>query len=271
VGISLTVFGIVIILFAVYEFQGSSLIEARAQQLLLQEFKETSSTFQDPSVVELFPAPGTPIGVIDIPTLAVTQVLVEGVTPEITKDGPGHLAGSPLPGQLGNVVIGGRRTTYGAPFRDIGLLRDGDVILITTTRGQFRYSVERIEVIAPGDRDVLTPTADPRLTLITSDPVYLATARLVVIAKLEGGVLPPTFTRPVVSPDRAVGLSGDATAIPLVLWWGQLLVLAIIATFWLYHRWRDTRLAAYLLTTPVLIALLLLLFQSLDRLLPATL
>lgn len=269
-GTVLFVLGLVLALFAVFEFVVSGLLQARSQSVLLEAFRAASATAIEPSLTELLPEPGDALGIIEIPSLRVVQMVVEGISPELSKAGPAHLSGSPLPGQFGNVVVAGRRTTYGAPFRDLDRLRPGAEIRVTTTRGQFRYLVTETTVIRAGQRDVLTPTADARLTLITSDPRYLATNRLAVIAVLQGRPLQPSLTRNVINTDGSIGLSGDASAIPLVILWGQALVIVALATFWLYRRWSRHRPAAHLLTTPVLLALLVLLFQSMDRLLPAT-
>ena len=69
--------------------------------------------------------------------------------------------------------------------------------------------------------------------------------------------------------DDELGLSGDRGALALVVVWAELLIVTIVAASFLYRRW--ARGPTYLLTTPVIVALLFLLFENFDRLLPATL
>ena len=62
---------------------------------------------------------GTPFGEMRIPKIGIDQVVFEGVTPGTLRSGPGHMPWTPLPGQPGNAVISGHRTTHGAPFYDL--------------------------------------------------------------------------------------------------------------------------------------------------------
>lgn len=116
-------------------------------------------------------------------------VVVEGVgTHELTL-GPGHYPSTPLPGvgTAGNVAIAGHRTTYGAPFRDLDRLRDGDVATFATAAGTHRYRVVGQRVVAPADTSVLDPdplgTGAATLTLTTCDPPGTAARRLIVVAE----------------------------------------------------------------------------------------
>src|SRR5690606_21759047 len=81
-----------------------------------------------PLVMETAPVQGVPIGRIIIPTAEVDNILVEGVDPRDLKKGPGHMPWTPLPGQPGNSVISGHRTTYGAPFFHLDRVAIGDDI-----------------------------------------------------------------------------------------------------------------------------------------------
>lgn len=118
--------------------------------------------------------------------------MVEGVDQAHLRRGPGHYAGSPLPGQGGNMAIAGHRTTYGAPFYRLDELEPGDVIRITTRDGEFVYEVTDSEVVAPTRVDVLDDFGDDRLTLTACNPRYpallwgLATAASAVAIWLSG-------------------------------------------------------------------------------------
>ena len=53
------------------------------------------------------------------------MVIVEGTGTEDLKRGPGHYPGTAMPGQVGNFVVAGHRTTYGAPFNRSTTIKAG--------------------------------------------------------------------------------------------------------------------------------------------------
>lgn len=124
-------------------------------------------------------------GTIRIPAIGLDQGLVEGVTRQDLRVGPGHYPGTALPGQQGNVVISGHRTTYTRPFHDLDLLQPGDLVLIDTISGSHRYTVTELLVTSDDDARPLRDTLDHRLTLTTCHPKGSARERLVVIAHLD--------------------------------------------------------------------------------------
>jgi len=100
------------------------------------------------------------------------------------KRGPGHIPGTAYPGQPGNMVISGHRTTYGAPFRHIEQLSAGDEIIIMTADNRYVYEVYEQRIVLPSDLTVLEQTGEPKLTLTACHPWYSAAQRIVVIARL---------------------------------------------------------------------------------------
>src|SRR5262249_51762489 len=151
-GRSLFLVGVAVLLFIGYEVAVSGLFEARSQRSLLARFQADAQSPADSTGAFLS---GDPMALLDIPSLHVTQVVVEGATPSLLREGPGPLQGTPLPGQPGNVVLAGRRVTYGGPFRRLSELRPGDRIVLTTAQGRFEYVVASVRVVRPGQRDVL--------------------------------------------------------------------------------------------------------------------
>jgi LPXTG-site transpeptidase (sortase) family protein len=137
---------------------------------------------------------GYPIGKIVISKIGVDWVVVQGSRPVDERDGPIHDPESPMPGENGNVVIAGHRTTYGAPFYRLDELKRGDVIQITTLRGGFTYIVDDSFIVPPRGGNALFPENvlesagcghGPRsLTLITNAPKYSVDERLVVTARM---------------------------------------------------------------------------------------
>ncbi len=140
---------------------------------------------------------GEPLGRLRIPRLGVKYVFVEGANPGQLEKGPGHYAGTALPGEHGTVGVAGHRTTYLAPFRNIDALRKGDAIVVQMPYGRFRYEVEGSIVVSPTNTRSLRPVNHDRLVLTTCHPKFSAAKRLVVTAKLESSRL-----RPGLSDDR---------------------------------------------------------------------
>jgi sortase A len=110
-------------------------------------------------------------------------MVLEGASPSILRVAAGHVDGTALPGIAGNVGIAAHRDTFFRPLRDV---RPQDGIVVTTSYGTFRYVVERVEIVDPGDVKVLHGTADPQLTLVTCYPfTYIGSApkRFIVHAR----------------------------------------------------------------------------------------
>ncbi|HUF33810.1 MAG TPA: class E sortase [Acidimicrobiales bacterium] len=207
VGRVLITVGVLVLAFVAYQLWGTGLQEARAQSQLEAEFEAaltpttvpgtttTTTTGPEPTTTTTTTAPppvkGDAVARLQIPRIGVDKVVVEGVSLDDLKRGPGHFPGTPLPGELGNSAIAGHRTTYGAPFYDIGELEEGDEILVTTPRGEFRYLVSSVTVVRPDQVEVLDPSDDARLTLTTCHPRFSARQRLIVVATLDGEALEP--------------------------------------------------------------------------------
>jgi sortase A len=133
------------------------------------------------------PDMGTPFGEIAIPSIGLDKVLFEGVDVPTLKKGPGHMPWTPLPGQPGNAVVSGHRTTYGAPFFDLDKVENGDEIIVTTALGTSVYAVRRTIIVAPTDVWVTEEMQGAWLTLTTCNPKYSARQRLIVQAELVEG------------------------------------------------------------------------------------
>ena len=132
-------------------------------------------------------AEGDTLGVIRIPSIDLDWVLFGGVTPATLNQGPGHMPWTPLPGQPGNAVISGHRTTYGAPFYDLDLLEPGDVIEVETAIGVHEYTVRETIIVTANDVWVTDPKPGAWLTLTTCHPKFSAAQRLIVQAELTAG------------------------------------------------------------------------------------
>jgi sortase A len=126
---------------------------------------------------------GGAIGEIGIPRLGLSAMVAEGDSASVLQRGVGHLAGTALPGEPGNVVLAGHRDTFFSPLKQV---RVGDVISVKTRGGDFEYLVESTAVVPPTAVEVLQPTRARTLTLITCFPfAYVGAApdRFIVRAR----------------------------------------------------------------------------------------
>jgi len=127
--------------------------------------------------------PHAVIGRIEIPRLDLAAIILEGVEEQDLLLGAGHVPGTALPGEPGNVAIGGHRDTFFRPLRNI---RNNDIISLTTLHGSYRYVVTSTEIANPTDTQVLHGDSEPKLTLISCYPfsyVGPAPERFVVHAR----------------------------------------------------------------------------------------
>lgn len=269
VALALVAVGAINLLFLGFEFGATRLVASRWQREALRDFKDQveSGTMAVPGFI---PQPATPVAILSIPIVGARQVVLEGTTPSILKEGPCHVRGTPLPGQVGNAVIAGRRTTYGAPFSRLAELVVGDEIDVTTGQGVFTYAVTETRVVMPGQSDVLASSADNMLTLMTSSPAVGAKGRYAVLATLQGPAYPATDRASAPLEPRENGLTGDAAGLLPAILWGALFAASATIAWRLRRRGVDRRVL-YLLATPLVITTAFLAFENLDRLLPGTL
>ena len=120
----------------------------------------------------------------------LNAVVVEGSDTASLRKGPGHFPETPFPGVRGTVGIAGHRTTYLAPFRHIDSVKRGDSVTLEMPYATFVYSVQKTEIVDPGDVDVVDPVGYERLVLSACHPLYSAAQRYIVFARLSR-IAPP--------------------------------------------------------------------------------
>jgi sortase A len=113
---------------------------------------------------------GTPIALLSIPRVKLSAAVLHGSDDRTLRRGPGHVEGTAVPGESGNVVIAGHRDSFFAPLRHIRL---GDDIYIDTTRERIHYRVSSLRIVEPRDISVLAPSDRPVLTLVTCYPFWV--------------------------------------------------------------------------------------------------
>jgi sortase A len=120
-----------------------------------------------------FASPDGLIGRIEIARLGISVVVVEGTGKRILRRAAGHIEGTALPGQPGNVAISAHRDTFFRPLRHVKL---DDIVALTTPNGEYRYRVVSTKVVKPSDVSVLNSDGNEILTLITCYPFYFVGA-----------------------------------------------------------------------------------------------
>jgi sortase A len=137
-----------------------------------------------------FPRDPGVLGRIEIPRLGVRAIVREGVDDRTLGLAVGHIPGTARPGEAGNIGLAGHRDTFFRALRDV---RKGDVLTLTTLAGSRTYRVSSLAVVEPGQTEVLDPTREGAVTLVTCFPfdwIGSAPKRFVVAAVAVRGAQP---------------------------------------------------------------------------------
>ncbi|WP_416729661.1 class D sortase [Fictibacillus sp. JL2B1089] len=130
------------------------------------------------------PKVGENIGNLYIPKLKAGLPIFHGTNEDELEKGVGHFADSVLPGEQDNSVLSGHRDTV---FRELGEVKKGDLLVVTTVAGEFTYKVKQVRIVDKDDRTVIVPKPRPTLTVSTCYPftfVGAAPERYVLVAFL---------------------------------------------------------------------------------------
>jgi sortase A len=130
-------------------------------------------------------ATGDAIGRIAIPRIGASFDVVQGTDSSTLQKGPGHYPGTPLPGLGRTVAIAGHRTTYLAPFRRVNELKPGDRIMLSMPYATFTYVVQKLQLVLPSALWVTGNVGYERLVLSACHPLYSASHRIIVFARLQ--------------------------------------------------------------------------------------
>jgi len=150
-----------------------------------QEFNDGSG-LTEPVAVSM--AAGEKIGEVYFPILEVSIPVFHGVSEEELVRGVGHVPGTLLPGDGGNIVLSGHRDTV---FRRLDELRVGDKVLVGFGDGLYTYKISRIRVVYKEDTSVVVPRPREVLTITTCYPfgfIGRAPERYVLEAEFIGVV-----------------------------------------------------------------------------------
>jgi len=127
---------------------------------------------------------GAAIARLVIAKLGVVYDVVQGTSTGDLERGPGHYASTALPGEGRTIAIAGHRTTYLAPFRNLNELHHGDRIVVQMPYGRFTYVVQGQRIVLPNAWWITRNVGYERLVLSACNPLYSASQRIAVFAKL---------------------------------------------------------------------------------------
>jgi sortase A len=130
------------------------------------------------------------LGVLEVPRLGFSTVILEGIDRKTLRRAVGHIPGTAFPGANGNVGIAGHRDRFFRPLKDI---RPDDLILVQTPHAFYTYCVDSLRVVSPDDTEILDSSRAGQLTLITCHPFFYvgpSPERFVVFARQVENPLP---------------------------------------------------------------------------------
>jgi sortase A len=134
------------------------------------------------------PTPGPQQAIrIQIPAIIIDAPIVQGDGWEQLKKGVAQAIGTANPGESGNVVLSAHNDIFGEYFRDLDKLKPGDQVLVYSNQRSYTYVVTGTEVVEEDRVDVMAPTTQPVVTLISCYPYMVDNKRIVVRASLQSG------------------------------------------------------------------------------------
>lgn len=178
---------------------------------------------------------GTPIALLEIPSIGVKEVVGEGTTGPVLMAGPGHLRSTVFPGEAGTSIVLGRAATYGAPFSRLHDLRNGARIVVVTQAGTSTFHV--VDLRRAGDIEPHLGPGRARLTLATATGPSLAPSGVLWVDAEELG-RPYAAAAPAVKAvpgdERPLGI--DTSSWSEFALWSLLLLVVLLAGRW---TWRN--------------------------------
>lgn len=154
----------------------------RAGEAALQEFSEVRAEgnvlrFERPDIADWdaarIAAHGAALGgarpdaVLRIAALDLEVPVYEGVTQWNLNRGAAWIEGTATFDERGNVGLAAHRDGY---FRALQHIRTGDIVEVLTVSERLQYRVTDIRIVSPQAVEVLAPTEESALTLVTCYP-----------------------------------------------------------------------------------------------------
>jgi sortase A len=234
---SVLILGLIINIFVLGNLQHSA-----SQQQLTNTFRvqlsEATAPVSEGDYQKVLLADGVPVALIEIPSIGVREIVVEGTSSSVLKAGPGHRRDTILPGQAGVSVIMGRAAAYGGPFSRLQELVPGDQFTVITGQGKSTFDVLGLRYA--GDPAPSAPKAGSgRIILETArGPAFVPTGVVRVDAQLTSTVMPAGLRQTTFAslPAADRELATDTRSIWALVFALQFLILIEVALVWAYVR-----------------------------------
>jgi sortase A len=201
VGEMLITIGLLLLLFVSWQLWWTDVVANRDQAVTIQALERGFGDARHGGVGSTDPLAtlnnvpfGEAFAILRIPRFGATfaRPVLQGTDHDTLIKGVGHYSGTVMPGLVGNFAVAGHRTTYGRPFHNIDLLRQGDVIVVETKASYVVYAVDRHVIVTPDHVEVIAPApqhpgvqpTQSWMTMTACEPKYSARYRYVVFSRL---------------------------------------------------------------------------------------
>lgn len=167
VGLILIVVGLSIIVSIVYKKIDTSKKQKELQNILEEVINEEPKELSKEEEEKLING-YKPIALMEIPSISLSQGIVEGISDDILQYYLGHFEGSAKPGEKGNFSVAGHRVSdYSEAFVNLYKVEIGDEILIKANKKEYVYKVTDSFIVSPDNVEVLDNTDEATITLVT--------------------------------------------------------------------------------------------------------
>lgn len=182
IGIILIIVGLALIVSIVYKkietLKKQKELQNILEQVISEDPEDGSEGKQEISINGY-----EPVALIEIPSINLSQGLVEGITDDILQYYLGHFETSVKPGEKGNFAVAGHRVSdYSEAFVNLYKVEAEDEVIVKANKKEYIYKVTENFIVDPSRVDVLDNTDDATITLITC--TVGAKERVVVKGKL---------------------------------------------------------------------------------------
>ncbi|MBD7913977.1 class D sortase [Clostridium sp. Sa3CUN1] len=182
IGLILIIVGVAIIVSIIYKKVETSNRQKELQNILEEVINEEKSELTEEEEEKLING-YKPIALIEIPSINLSQGLVEGISDDVLQYYLGHFENSAKPGEIGNFAVAGHRVSdYSEAFVNLYKVEVGDKVSVKANKKEYIYEVTESYIVSPDRVDVLDDTKDATMTLITC--TVGAKERVIVKGKL---------------------------------------------------------------------------------------
>lgn len=183
IGVILIIIGITIIVSIIYRKIETAKKQEELKNILEEVINEGIDSSENEDASFTVGEGYKPIGLLEIPSINLSQGIVEGITDDILLYYLGHFEGSAMPGERGNFAVAGHRVSdYSEAFVNLYKTKAGDEIIVKAKGKKYIYEVTDNFIVQPDRVEVLDDTKDATITLITC--TVGAKERVVVKGKL---------------------------------------------------------------------------------------